>query len=47
MKVNALLAPGTAPLDQYELAPKEGMKGMGYPKNFLLIDCIMCSWLLI
>ena len=47
VKVDALLAPGIAPLDQSELAPKEGMEGMDDPKNFLLIDCIICSWLLI
>jgi hypothetical protein len=47
VKVDALLAPGIAPLDQNELAPKEGMEGMDDPKNFLLVDCIICSWLLI
>jgi hypothetical protein len=47
VKVDALLAPGAAPLNQNELASKEGMKGMDYPKYFLLINCIMCSWLLI
>lgn len=47
VKVNAFLTPGIAPLDQDELAPEEGMKGMDYTKDFLLIDCITCSWLLI
>ena len=47
VKVDALLAPGIAPLDQDELASEEGMKGMDYPEDFLLIDCITCSWLLI
>jgi len=47
VKVDALLAPGIAPLDQNELAPKEGMEGVNDPKNFLPIDCIVCSWLLI
>ena len=47
VKVNTLLTPGHAPLDQHELAPEEGMKGMDYPKDFLPIDCITCSWLLI
>ena len=47
MKVNALLTPGIAPLNQDELASEERMKGMDYPEDFLLIDCITCSWLLI
>ncbi|MBK8113993.1 MAG: hypothetical protein IPK44_05345 [Candidatus Accumulibacter sp.] len=46
MKVDALLAPGIAPFDQNELAPEEGMKRVGDPKNLLLIECIICSWLL-
>jgi hypothetical protein len=46
VKVDALLAPGIAPLDQNELASEEGVEGVGDPKNFLLIDCIICSWLL-
>lgn len=46
VKVDALLAPGIAPFDQNELAPEEGMKRVGDPKNLLLIDCIICSWLL-
>ena len=47
VKVNALLTPGIAPLDQDELATEQGMKGMRYTKKFLPINCIMCSWLLI
>ena len=46
VKVDALLAPGIAPFDQNELAPEEGMKRVGDPKNLLLIECIICSWLL-
>jgi hypothetical protein len=46
-KVNPLLTPSHAPLDQHELASKEGVKGMDYPKDFFPINCIMCSWLLI
>ena len=46
MKVDALLAPGIAPFDQNELAPEKGMEGVGDPKNLLLIDCIICSLLL-
>ena len=46
VKVDALLAPGVAPFDQSELAPKQGMKGVGDPKNLSLIDCFICSWLL-
>jgi hypothetical protein len=47
VKVNTFLTPGIAPLNQDELASEEGMKGMDYPEDFLLIDCITCSWLLI
>ena len=46
VKVDALLAPGVAPFDQNELAPEKGMEGVGDPKNLLLIDCIICSLLL-
>ena len=47
VKVDALLAPGIAPLDQDELASEEGVEGMGDLKDFLPIDCITCSRLLI
>jgi hypothetical protein len=47
VKVNPFLTPGIAPLDQDELMTEQGMKGMGYTKKFLLINCITCSWLLI
>jgi len=47
VKVNPLLTPGIAPLDQDELATEEGMKGMRYTEKFLPINCIRCSWLLI
>ena len=47
VKVNPFLTPGIAPLDQNKLTTEERMKGMGYTEKFLLINCIMCSWLLI
>jgi hypothetical protein len=47
VKVDALLAPRIAPLDQNELASEEGVEGMRDLKDFLPTDCIMCSWLLI
>jgi len=47
VKVDALLAPGIAPLDQNELASEEGVEGMGDLKDFLPIDGITCSRLLI
>jgi hypothetical protein len=47
VKVNPFLTPGIAPLDQGELAPEERMKGMRYTKEFLPINCIRCSGLLI
>jgi hypothetical protein len=46
VKVDALLTPGIAPLDQDELASEERMEGMGDLKDFLPIDCITCSRLL-
>ena len=47
VKVHPFLTPGIAPLDQGELAPEERMKGMRDTKQFLPINCIRCSWLLI
>ena len=47
VKVDALLTPGIAPLDQNELASEEGGEGMGDLKDFLPIDYITCSRLLI
>jgi hypothetical protein len=47
VKVDALLTPGIAPLDQNELASEEGVEGMGDLKDFLPIDYITCSRLLI
>ncbi|MDO8596173.1 MAG: hypothetical protein Q7R45_06075 [Sulfuricaulis sp.] len=47
VKVNPFLTPGIAPLDQDELPTEEGMEGMRYTKQFLPINCITCSWLLI
>jgi hypothetical protein len=47
VKVHPFLTPGITPLDQDELATEERMKGMRYTKQFLPINCIRCSWLLI
>jgi hypothetical protein len=43
VKVDAILAPGRAPLNELERFPAQGVEGMGDPKEACLIDRITCN----